>query len=165
MTLEQRYAAAERKLDVARSRGIRRAPSVLIGVTAALVLAVGVTAVIDLRRLQSPRGAALAWTEAAVFGNCPAYLSLSRPVDPLSERRTDDELCRDLRRATAKARTNANRIELLVGPADERDRTATVVVEVRGPDGTATGRLSLVRRGAHWLVLRDGQACTGVGCA
>jgi hypothetical protein len=165
VTLEQRYAVAEQRLDADHQRRMRRTPSVLIGVTAVLVCAVGVTAAIDLQRLQSPRGAALAWTEAAVFGNCPAYLSLSRPVDPLTERRTDDQVCRDLRRVTANARTNANRIELLPGAIQQRGATATALVEVRRPDGTTTGRLSLVRRGAHWLVLRDTQACDAVGCA
>jgi len=52
-----------------------------LGTLLALTLAVGTIAAIDLRRLQTPRGTALAWTGAAVFGDCTAYLALSVP-DP-----------------------------------------------------------------------------------
>src|SRR5206468_1137780 len=83
--------------DAQAARRIRRTPAVLIAITGVLVLLVAITAVIDLRRLHTPRGAALAWVEAATFGDCRAYLSLSRSVDGADTGRTDDEICVALR--------------------------------------------------------------------
>jgi hypothetical protein len=163
-TQEQRWAYAERSLDVQAARRIRRTPGVVVGITALLVLAVGVTAAIDLRRLQTPKGAALAWTEAAVFGNCRAFLALSRPDDPTAERRTDDEICQSLRAATARARNDASRISLNAVAVEQHGSTAVVVIDVRGPDGVRPATLNLVHRGNDWLVLRSAGACGDVGC-
>jgi hypothetical protein len=163
-TTEERWARAERKLEVGYARRIRRTPAVVVAVLGLLVLAVGVTAAVDLRRLQTPHGATLAWTEAAVFGNCRAFLELSEPVDPTTERRSDDELCRTLRRRTEDARGQTNRIEITAGTATQRGDTATVPVEVRRPGGTVRAVLDLIRRGDRWLVLRDEIACGSVGC-
>jgi hypothetical protein len=128
------------------------------------VLAVAVTAAVDLRRLQTPRGAALAWTEAATFGSCRAFLALSRPDDPLADRRTDEEICRSLRAATAKARSDVTRISLKARSVVQHGGTAVVVIDVRGPDGSRSVRLDLVRRGDAWLVVRRAGACGDVGC-
>lgn len=163
-TQEQRWATAEKTLDVQAARRIRRTPGVVIGIIALLVLAVGVTAAVDLRRLHTPRGAALAWAEAATFGDCRAYLELSRPTDPSSELRTDDDICRALRKATEQARTDASRIAIRAVEVHERRRSATVALDIRLPAGTRRGSLSLVRRGDHWLVRRDAAACAAVGC-
>jgi hypothetical protein len=163
-TQEQRWATAERTLDVQATRRMRRMPGMVIAITALLTLAVGVTAAIDLNRLHTPRGAALAWTEAAVFGNCRAYLALSSPADPTAERRTDDEICQSLRAATAKARNDASRISLRATSVVPHGRTAVVVVDVRGPDGVRVATLHLVHRGSDWLVLRSAGACGDVTC-
>jgi hypothetical protein len=163
-TQEQRWAEAELTLDVQAARRIRRTPGVAIGILAGLVLAVGVTAAVDLRRLQTPRGAALAWTEAATFGDCRTFLSLSRPADPLAERRTDDQICRALRAATQAARGDASRIAVTARSVQQRGRSAVVAVEVRGPDGVRTADLRLEHRGADWLVLREAGACADVTC-
>jgi len=163
-TQEQRWAAAERTLDVHAARRIRRTPGVVIGILALLVLAVGVTAAVDLRRLQTPRGAALAWTEAATFGDCGGFLALSVPSDATSERRNDDEICRALRSSTAEARTNATRIALQARSVQQRGRRASVSIDVRGPGGVRLVTLQLVRRGSHWLVLREPGACGAVSC-
>ena len=77
--LERRYAQAERKLDAYYDKRRRRGPPILLGTLLALTLAVGVTTAIDLRRLQTPGGAALAWTGATLFGDCTRYLNLSVP--------------------------------------------------------------------------------------
>ena len=164
-TTEERWAVAERTLDVGNARRIRRTPAVVIGIVALLTLAVGVTAATDLRRLQSPRGASLAWTEAAVFGDCRAYLALSRPVDPTTERRTDAEICRALRQRTEDARANSTRIEITPGLVERTGATATSYVQVARPGGEAEVQLHLVRDGDDWLVLRDEAACDAVGCA
>lgn len=163
-TQEQRWAAAERSLDVQYARRIRRTPRVVIAILAALSLAVGVTAAVDLRRLQTPRGAALAWTEAATFGNCRAFLALSRPAEPTAERRTDDEICRALRASTAQARSDATRIRIIPRWVEQRGRRAVAVIELRGPAGSRRLRLDLVRRGDDWLVVRSGAACGDGGC-
>jgi hypothetical protein len=163
-TQEQRWATAERSLDVQAARRIRRTPGVVIAILALLTLAVGVTAAVDLRRLHTPRGAALAWTEAATFGNCRAFLALSRPDDPTAERRTDDEICRSLRAATEQARSDVTRIKITPRSVERHGGTAVVVIDVRGPDGTRQLRLDLVHRHDEWLVVRQAGACGDVSC-
>ena len=163
-TTEERWAKAELTLGPGDARRIRRTPAVVIGIIGFLIIAVGFTAATDLRRLQSPRGASLAWTEAAVFGDCRAYVALSRPVDPTTERRSDNELCRALRRGTEDARANSTRIQLLPGRVERTGDTATTYVEVRRPEGDIEVRLSLVKRGDDWLVLRDATACDALDC-
>ena len=128
----------------------------VIGITALLILAVGVTAAVDLRRLHTPRGAALAWTEAATFGDCRAFLALSDPDDPTAERRTDDEICRSLRRSD---RAGAQRRQSHLPHAGRSSSTAAPQSSsstCAGPTG-ATGprRRSTWHRGDDWLVLRE----------
>lgn len=161
-TQEQRWATAERTLDASAARRIRRTPWIIIGIVALLVLAVGITAAVDLRRLQTPRGAALAWTEAATFGNCRAFFALSRPSDPLADRRTDDDLCRALRDASAPARADVTRVSITPRSVVQHGRSAVVLLDVRDPRGTRTIRLDLVHRGNDWLVLRG--ACGDTTC-
>lgn len=163
-TQEQRWATAERELDVHAARRIRRTPSVVIGILGLLVLAVGIISAVDLGRLQTPRGAALAWTEAATFGDCHAFLSLSRTTDPAADGSTD-EICRALRASTARARSEANRIRLTAKSVERHARDAVVTVQVTGPDGARTLPLHLVERGDRWLVLRQPGACDDLACA
>ena len=164
-TIEERWARAEATIKVGDAKRIRRTPGVVIGILAGLIVAVGATAATDLRRLQSPRGASLAWTEAAVFGECRAYLALSRPVDRTTESRSDKALCRDLRDATADARAVSTRIRVSAGKVEQDGGRARVAVEVRRPEGDVQVRLSLVREGDDWRVLRDATACAAIGCA
>jgi hypothetical protein len=161
-TVEERWAAAELTLEGGRRKRVRRTPGVVVGITGLLVLAVGVTAAVDLRRLQTPHGAALAWTEAAVFGNCRAYLALSEPV--ANETRTDDEVCDALAARTEDARDDPKRFDVTAGAVREHGRGATVAVTIRRPDGTTNTELHLARRDDDWLVLLDDAACQ-VGCA
>ena len=163
-TTEERWARAELTLGAGDARRIRRTPAVVIGIIGFLIIAVGFTAATDIRRLQSPRGASLAWTEAAVFGDCRAYVELSRPVDPTTERRSDSELCRALRRGTEDARANSTRIQILPGRVERRGDTATTYVDVRRPEGDVEVQLRLVKRGDDWLVLRDATACGVLDC-
>jgi hypothetical protein len=109
-TTEQRWAEAERSLDAQTARRVRRTPGVVIGILALLVLAVGLTAAVDLRRLQTPRGASLAWTEAAVFGDCRTYFALSRPVDV--DARSERDQCRQLRRSNGRRAGRLRRVLL-----------------------------------------------------
>lgn len=167
MTIEQRYAQAERKLEGARARSVARGPISLIGVLLALCLAVGVTAAIDLRRLQTPLGAALGWTGAAVFGDCDAYLRLSvrDPAAVVPDERSDAELCRDLRARTEPARADAPRIAINAGPAIQRGDEAQVPVVVRRPEGERSVTLALRRKGDGWAVVRTAPTCLAIGCA
>lgn len=163
-TQEERWARAELTLDVQADRRIRRTPAVVIAITALLVLAVAITAAVDLRRLQTPRGAALAWAEAATFGDCSRFLTLSIVDEPTSERRTDDEVCQALRRSTEQARADSVRITLTARSVERTGRRAVVSVETQSPDGTREVTLMLVRRGADWLVVRRAGACGDVPC-
>jgi len=51
------------------------------------VLAVGVVAAVDLRRLQTPHGTALAWTGAAIFGDCTLSGAVAATVAGTAQRR------------------------------------------------------------------------------
>ena len=128
-----------------------------------LSLAVGVVAAVDLRRLQTPRGTALAWTGAAVFGDCEAYRRLS--ISDVPDGRSSERLCQDLREETEPAREQAARIGIDVLSVEQRDREATVEIRVRRPDGTETVELPLKRKGDGWGVLLTNEVCSAVGCA
>ena len=161
------YAQAEEKLDGYYAKRRRRGPEVLLGTLLTLVLAVGVIVAVDLRRLQTPRGTALAWTGAAVFGDCRNYqqLSVADPGVRRAERRPDTELCRDLREQTTGARENAARTGIDVVRLQQDGREAVVEVEVRRPEGTERVALPLVRKGDGWAVVRTAEVCLVVGCA
>ena len=165
--VERLYAQAEQKLEGARASTAARGPVSLIAVLLALCLAVGITAAVDLRRLQTPRGAALGWTGAAVFGDCNAYLRLSVP-DPdavVPDRRSDAELCRELRARTEVARVEAPRIAITAGEASVRGREAEVPVVVSRPDAERSVTLRLRRQGDAWVVVRTASTCLAIGCA
>jgi hypothetical protein len=157
-TQEDRWRRAERTLDVEAARRVRRTPTVVIGLTGLLVLAVSLTAVVDLRRLQTPRGAALAWASAATFGECRGYQRLSVDVGP-----TPAPTCRELRAATAADRAEASHLSLRAASVTVTGTTAIVVVELRGPQGPRSVTLHLVRSGDAWLVQREPGLCAA-GC-
>ena len=159
--LARRYAAAERALEPQRQRSIARGPIGLIAVLLLLSLAVGVVAAVDLRRLQTPRGTALAWTGAAVFGDCTAYDRLSIAGDDRSE----EVRCTALRERTEQARNTAAQIGIDVLSVEQRGREASVEVEVRRPSGTRRAVLPLQRKGDGWAVVLDEEVCALVrGC-
>lgn len=160
--LERRYAELERSLEPQRARSIARGPIGLIGVLVVLSLAVGVVAAVDLRRLQTPRGTALAWTGAAVFGDCIAYERLSIPDEP--EQRSDHEICRRLFASTQEARQDAAAVGIDVVSVKQRGREATVEVEVRRDERTRTVDLPLRRKGDGWGVVLTDEVCAVVGC-
>ena len=132
------------------------------------MLGVGLVASADLRRLQTPRGTALAWTEAAVFGDCRGYakVSVRDPGEaPDTDARTDEQRCRDLRKGSEDARLHSGMIGLDAIRVVQRGSSATVQIRLTR-DGTArTALLSLVRKGSGWAVVRNTVACSQVGCA
>lgn len=163
---ERVYAEAERSLEVINARRVRRGPEVLVGVLVLLALGVGVVAAVDLRRLMTPSGTALAWTGAAVFGDCTAYerLSVAEP-GAAPDGRSGAERCRDLSARTDPARqaSSSYGIDLLSVVRD--GRRAQAQVRVTSPDGVDDARLQLVRAGDGWAVVRTVATCRAVGCA
>jgi hypothetical protein len=149
-----RRAAAEDRLAAQQAARTKRAPVVLLAVLATLVLLVGLTAAVDLRRLATPRGAALGWTAAALSGDCRDYLRLSLP-DPartgcgaVAGRRPTDAQTAGLEALTVVRQGATARV--------------SVVVRVRQVERRAV--LTLERQDGRWRVRRDPAACGLVGC-
>lgn len=164
---ERIYAAAEQKLERVNARRVRRGPETLLAVLIGLSLAVGVVAAVDLRRLNTPSGTALAWTGAVVFGDCTAYEKLSAaepglapPAGPARRER-----CLDLRRRTEASRSNASQIgiDLLPGTVTETGDEASAQVRLTRPDGERVVPLQMRREDGGWVVLRAPEACAAVG--
>ena len=122
---------------------------------------------VDLRRLMTPRGTALAWTGAAVFGDCTAYeaLSTAAPSGP-TDLRKERQRCLDLRRHTAPSREQAARIGIDLETAEQQSkRQATAQMRITRPEGVRVVLLRLQRKGDGWAVLRTEETCSAVGCA
>lgn len=147
------------------SRTSRRQRVLLLAVVNALVLAIGIVAAVDLRRLQTPGGTALRWVQAAVFGDCADYLEFSVPDANSQDPRSPDELCKDLDRAAADARLHQLSIGLHRGAVTEDGDEATAVVTLTRDGKAVPMTIHLVRRDGAWRVLRDATTCSSVGCA
>ena len=160
------YAAAEQKLERVNARRVRRGPETLIAVLVVMSLAVGVVAAVDLRRLNTPRGAALAWTGAAVFGDCTAYEELAIPEPtPIPPVPTERERCLELRQRTEGNRAQASSIGIdLVSVSPQSEDRAVAEVEIRRPDGSLRVPLQLRRQGDGWGVVVTRELCEAVGC-
>jgi hypothetical protein len=163
--IERLYAQAEHKLEGDRARSVARGPITLVAVLVALSLAVGVTAAIDLRRLDTPLGTALGWTGAAVYGDCEAYQRLSE-ADPAgaAEARSDADVCRDLRALTTDAREMPASIDIRADAGPVRGDVAEVPVTVTRPGRERRVVLPLQRRDGDWRVVRTAEVCRVVGC-
>jgi hypothetical protein len=157
--LERLYAQAETKNEVRKAATVRRGPVSLIAVCLGVALVVGITAAVDLRRLQTPRGTALAWTGAAVFGDCTAYreLSVGRDGDDGAE-------CRALRAATEEARDRPGDVDLSVVSVQEDGDRATVVLAVRRDDEEQRVAIGLREEDGDWRVVPEGEVCEAVLC-
>jgi hypothetical protein len=162
--IERAYALAEEKNVARKEATIRRGPVSLVAVCLGFALLVGITAAVDLRRLKTPEGTALAFAGAAVFGDCNAYLRLSLRAD--DDERDDDERCERIRRATQEARDRPGDVEIELVSTEERAETAGAVVRVRQP-GDATSqdvRLSMRPRGGGWAVELTERTCAVLAC-
>jgi hypothetical protein len=162
--LERLYAQAERKNEARKAATVRRGPIGLIAVCLGVALVVGITAAIDLRRLHTPEGTALAWTGAAVFGDCVAYRELT--VGLTDDDRDDGEQCRDLRRLTEDARDRPGDVEIEVLEAEEDGDRARAVVRVRRPgvDGDVDVPIEMRPRRSGWQVERADATCAALPC-
>lgn len=159
---QEAYARLERRAEVPLSTRVWRGQVGLVIVLILVALLVGVTAAVDLRRLQTPVGTAQRWSEATVFGDCTAYARLSVPEGGVRETRSAAEVCRDLRARVA--RTDVTRVQVRTRLVATQGRTAVVLVELARDAEREQTRLSLRRRGDGWAVVRDAQACR-LGCA
>ena len=159
-SVHERYAELEAAAEAQRRAKLRRQPLILIALTAALVIGTGLVASVDLRRLGTPQGVALRWTQAAVFGNCDDYLHYSTgPLD-----RPRDAVCQALRSATQQTRQDNASVGLRVERVTRRSSSALVLLRLTRPDGTRTAQLDLRRVGGRWRVVRDALSCAVVGC-
>lgn len=161
--IEQRYAELERKNEGRKAATIRRGPVSLIAVCLGLALLVGVTAAVDLRRLESPAGTSLSWAGAAVFGDCTTYRRLSVPPAGGGD---DDARCRELRRLGAEARERPNEVEIELLTTEQSGDRATARLRVRLPGGQPQEvAVRLLRVDGDWLVEPDGTVCAVIPCA
>jgi hypothetical protein len=161
--LEQRYRELEGRKEVPLSTRVRRGQ---VGLLLALLLSVllaGVTAAVDLRRLQTPLGTAQAWSEATVFGDCDRHLALSVRAPGDDDSRVPDELCQALRRRSLDARTTVPGTSVQARLLSREGSTALAEAVVRRPAGRTVARVPLRRQDDGWVVVRDDEACS-IGC-
>jgi hypothetical protein len=155
-------SAAEEQARLERMRlRNRRQPVILIVIFNVLITLVGWTAVIDLRRLQTPGGTGLRWLQAAVFGDCDDYLTFSLPDPERPDRRSKQEFCQDLRAASTAAKDE----QLKIGFELEQVRADRVRLQLIRKGVARTVELHVVKHEGHWRVLRDDVTCRSAGCA
>jgi hypothetical protein len=164
-TLEDRYGEAEAAEEARRRAKLRRQPIILLLVVNTLLLGTALTAMVDLRRLQTPGGTALTWTQAAVFGVCDDYLHYSVADVSRPDERTPDELCRDLRASTAQARTDSLKIGLRLSRVRLQDHGAEVDIVLTRSSQPVRVALRLLKIDGRWRVVRDQDTCASIGCA
>jgi hypothetical protein len=163
-TLEDRYRRAEEALEPTRLARQRRQPLILIALVNVLVVGVAVTAVIDLRRLHTPGGTALKWTQAAVFGVCDDYLSYSVADPSVRDSRSRAQLCQDLRSSTEATRQQSGKVGLRLEHVDARGTRATAQLLLTRDGKGTTVSMQLEERGGRWRVVRNALTCGSVGC-
>lgn len=144
-----------------RQERLRRQPLILVTLLNVLVLGIGVTAAVDLRRLQTPGGTALRWAQAAVFGDCDDYRAFSVPDPSVPDPRSPEQLCQDLRAATAQARNENLRIGLTVSSTSP----GVVHLVLTRKDVQTPVQLRVRRVAGQWRVVRDSLTCGSLGCA
>lgn len=159
------WAAAEEEAAERRRQKARRQPLILLATINALVLATGLTATVDLRRLATPGGTALKWTQAAVFGDCEDYLAYSVADRTVPDERTEDQLCRDLRASTQEARADSISIGLTLGRVLQQPYGAEVELTITRAEEPTRVAMKLVRVDGRWRVVRNALTCSSVGCA
>jgi hypothetical protein len=163
--LEARYAELEAAAEEKRRARMRRQPLILIALLQFLVVGIGLVAAVDLRRLETPQGVALRWTQAATFGSCDDYLHFSIGTSIGTDDRSRAELCRALRAMTEDARLNNAQIGLAVRHVSRHGSTAVVRLDVSHNKDVRHAVLDLRRAGGRWVVVRDATSCATVACA
>lgn len=161
--VERRYAEAEGTRADRSATTARRGPVSLIAVCLGVALVVGVVAAVDLRRLQTPAGTALAWTGAAVFGDCTAYRELLL-VTPAGD--DPDAVCLALREATVDNREQAGEVGIEVVAVEQDGDAAVATVRLDRPDEPISEvDVPLRRTGDDWQVVLTDEVCAELFCA
>jgi hypothetical protein len=163
-TLEERYRLAEDALEPKKLARQRRQPLILIALVNVLVTGVATTAVIDLRRLHTPGGTALKWTQAAVFGVCDDYLSYSVADPSVNDSRSTAQLCQDLRSSTEATRQQSGKVGLRLEHVDTRGSRATARLLLTRDGKNTPVSMELDKIGGRWRVVRNALTCGSVGC-
>jgi hypothetical protein len=142
-------------------RRTQRQATLLIVTLNLLMLFAATTAVLDLRRLNTPGGTGLRWLEAAVFGQCDDYLEYSIEDASRPDSRSRLQLCADLSEQGKDARTDALKIGLRLGEVSADRVHVTLTRDGREKEVV----LHVVKRDGHWRVLRDAVTCSTATCA
>lgn len=128
------------------------------------MLAVGTVAAVDLRKLQTPGGTAVRWAAAAVFGVCGDYLKFSVSDPSVTDSRTRAQLCRDLDAASADARNNVVKTDLVLGHVIRHGSSARVQMVLTRDDSPTSVTLQLRQVQGQWRVVRNSLTCGSLGC-
>lgn len=168
MSISARERREIAELERKRAAKIRRTAPITQLVLIVLVVLTGMAFIVDQRRLNSPGGTALSWAQAATFGVCNRYLDLSVLPMGVTEPRTQDQVCADLRAQTERNRNEQQLI--IVRLVDSSDQGAATVVlqrrqQIGDPIETARAQLNLVKSDGRWRVVLDAHACDPIGCA
>jgi hypothetical protein len=163
-TVEERYAEMEAAAEERRRISARRQPLILLAVLNVLILFTALTAALDLRRLRTPEGRALAWTQAAVFGDCDDYFEFSVPDRTQVDQRTPEQVCRQLRTSTTKAREESSEIGLRLGRTLSTAYGVDVEIVLTRDEQATTLLVPLVRDQGHWRVVRETRICGPLRC-
>ncbi len=160
-SISDRQLAGEQRNEARKQRAIRRTPAVVVSLLALLVLVFGISAVVDMRRLDSPEGATRAWVQAALAADCDRYAELS--VAPDGTRPLTSDQC-DLVKAAVRGLTGT--ITVTVGGiAMLPSQAATADVTVTAPGGAQrASRVELSKRSGDWLVVRTPSTCALLTC-
>jgi len=78
--------------------------------------------------------------------------------------RSRDQLCQDLRAATAPARSESLKIDLALGRILRTGNRAEVELVLTRKGVSTHVSLRVARRGGNWRVVRDGLTCGSIGC-
>lgn len=161
LRISARQLAGEQRNEARKQRAIQRTPAVVVGLLALLTLVFGISAAVDLRRLDSPEGTTRAWVQAALDADCTRYAELS--VAPDGQREISADQCA-LVAAAVRGLTGPVSITIS-GVVLLPDQAATADVMVTAPGGAQrASRIQLSRASGAWLVVRTPSTCALLTC-
>lgn len=124
----------------------------------------GTVATVDLRKLQTPGGTAVRWAASAVFGVCGDYLTFSVSDPSVTDSRSRAQRCRDLHAASADARNNVVKTDLVLGRVERHGSSAQVHMVLTRDEEPTNVTLDLKKVHGQWRVVRDSVTCGSLGC-
>ena len=160
-SISDRQLAGEQRNEDRKQRAIRRTPAVVVSLVAVLALVFGISAVVDMRRLDSPEGTTRAWVQAALAADCDRYADLSVP--PEGEKALTADQC-DLLKAAVRGLTGTVTVTVS-GVALLPSQGATADVTVTAPGGAQrASRIELSKTSGDWRVVRTPSTCALLTC-